>query len=275
MYCPKCGAPSIEAEQRFCKSCGTNLKAVNDVLEKGDSKINVFGVDVGNIVQSIKDTVEGEKFGKMARESGDDLADKEPLRKVRRQRHRSYEHWLEHEQYKTKVEEERAKRQQLRVLKPKEWMAYSWQHNLKHGLLSLCSGAGLGIFLYYLGRMAIESGLLLEVAPKMEVTSTAIEPIARMLWLIAAIPVLKGLGQIFYAAFFAESMAVLSERFAPRALPRENEEKFLFASSPSRNTAPQAERTPVFDGLEDAPPSVTESTTRTLEEARAKRGQYE
>ena len=266
MFCPKCGAESIEDDQRYCKSCGTNLKAINDVLEKGDSKPNVFGVDLEGIVESVKKSVGEVNINKdlrpRRRRSG-----REPRQED------NYNRWLEYEQTRTKVEEERVRRQQLRQPKPKEWMSYSWQHNLKAGLMSLLSGAGFGIFLYYFGRIAIDSGLLLEIAPKMEVSATVLEPFARMLWLFAAIPVLKGLGQIAYAAFFAESMATLTERFASRALSEAKDEKFLFTKPPTRDTAPQADLEPAFDDATEAPPSVTESTTRTLAEARARREQ--
>jgi len=39
-------------------------------------------------------------------------------------------------------------------------------------------------------------------------------PLVRMVWMIALLPMLKGLAQIFYAAFFGESMATLTERFS-------------------------------------------------------------
>lgn len=286
MFCPKCGAKTLADDQRFCKSCGTNLQAVNDVLERGDSKTTVLGVDIGGIVKSVKESIDVDGIAKTVKESVADIKVNQDTRKKERrtrraQRHgRNYDHWLEYEQIKTKVEEEKAKRQQLRMPKPKEWMSYSWQHNLKQGLMSLFGGAGSGVFLYFLGKIAIESGLLAELALKMEVSYGAIEPVARMLWLIALISVLKGVGQIFYAAFFAESMATLTERFATRPLldekPEEPEGKFLFANLPSKDTAPQAEPAPVFDDEAEPPPSVTETTTRTLEEARARsRGRYE
>src|SRR5688572_20196352 len=114
MYCPKCSAQSIEDDQRYCKSCGTNLKAVNDVLEKGDSKPNVFGVDLEGIVESVKKSVGEVNLNK-------DLRPRRS-RPGREPRHAgNYNHWLEYEQIKTKVEEEKARRQQLRLPKPKEW----------------------------------------------------------------------------------------------------------------------------------------------------------
>lgn len=299
MFCPKCGAQALSEEQRFCKSCGTNLQAVNEALERGDSKTTVLGIDVGGLVKSVKESVDVESIVKTVKESVGEVTVNQDSRKsqtrgknAHRKRHRasrsedsadSNNRWLEYEETKTKIAELKAQREKLRTPKPKEWMAYSWQHNLKYGLMSLFSGVGLGIFLYYLGKMGIESGLVDELIAKSNANITGLHQLARLLWLVAVIPVLKGFGQIFYAAFFAESMATLAERFTPQALELSEAagaaggEKFLF-SQPSgasgKETAP-VDTSPIFDETSAPPPSVTETTTRTLEEARIKRGQYE
>jgi hypothetical protein len=67
--------------------------------------------------------------------------------------------------------------------------------------------------------------------------------------MIALIPVLKGIAQILYAAFFGESLAKLAERFLP---PPQAE--------PERTTSG-------FARLEEPMPSVTEHTTQFFEEA--------
>jgi hypothetical protein len=173
MFCPKCGIQAIEEDQRFCKSCGTNLQAVNNALERGESKTSVLGINVGNIVKSVKENVDVDTIVQTVKESvGDITMNRDTRRHSRRPSRPSarsirksieeqvsggskYEHWVKYEEAKTKIAEEKAKRQQLQMPKPKEWLAYSWQHNLKAGLKDLLTGAGLGALLYYLGRVAM------------------------------------------------------------------------------------------------------------------------
>jgi len=149
------------------------------------------------------------------------------------------------------------------VPKPKEYMSYSWQHNLRNGLISLFWGAGFGAVLYYLSQNAIEGGLIQRIEEASNGHVQGLEPLVRMIWMIALLPVLKGLAQIIYAAFFGESMATLSARFTPPPL-LEEPKPFL-----RQDTAPVVERETVPRGYEpsiEPPPSVTEHTTHFFEE---------
>jgi hypothetical protein len=263
MFCPKCGTEPLTEDQRYCKSCGTNLHAVNDALERGEGKTGVFS----NIVKSVKDNVDVDAIIENVKKSVEDVKiNNHPhrighyIRKANREG--QYDRWLEYEQAKTKIAEEKAKRKDLQTPKPKEWLAYSWQHNLRQGLISLFSGAGLGFFLYYLGRVAIESGVIQQIEAEAGHSINGLEQAFRLVWLISIFPVLKGLGKIIYAAFFAESIATLAERFAPRTEPLQTD-----PINQSRNTAPQAFVSPTMEALQEPPPSVTEGTTKFFEEA--------
>jgi hypothetical protein len=70
-----------------------------------------------------------------------------------------------------------------------------------------------------------------------------------MIWLVALIPVLKGIAQILYAAFFAESIASLTERFLP--------------PQPVEHRPAVQEYIP----LNETPTSVTERTTQFFDDA--------
>jgi hypothetical protein len=287
MFCPKCGIKSIDEEQRFCKSCGTNLQAVNDALGGGEGKTGVLGINVGNIVKSVKENIDVDTIVKSVKDSVSDITinrdtrrnGRRPSRPSARSIRRSiekqasgdgkYEHWLKYEEAKTKVAEEKAKRQQMQMPKPKEWLAYSWQHNLKVGLKDLLTGAGLGALLYYLGRVAIDAGVIQTIQDEAHRPINGLEQGFRLLWLIAAFPILTGIGKIIYAAFFGESIATLADRFAPRIIqesPAEN-------SIPSRDTAPQGFVSPTMNALSEPPPSVTEGTTKFFEDAPATKRQ--
>jgi hypothetical protein len=250
MFCPKCGGESLET-QRFCKACGTNLQLINDALRTGDSPPGPFGIDVEALAKNAKDFAQSWKTswsGASARISSSEHADSSEQRRIA------------HEIRKQAREE--ARRQNLP--KPKEYMSYSWQHNLRNGLMSLFWGAGLGVLLYYLSQNAISSGFLERIEEASHGRVQGLEPLVRMGWLIALLPMLKGLAQILYAAFFGESMATLTERFTPRAA-LEEPKPFL-----RHDTAPVSEREPARAGYEtpSEPPSVTEHTTHFFDEGK-------
>jgi hypothetical protein len=253
MYCPKCGSESVEA-QRFCKACGTNLQLINDALRTGDSP-GPFGINVDELAknakdfaQSFKTSLSGANFKVGVHDlhgsRADEVRDRfRAAREIRRQAR------------------EQARRQNLP--RPKEYMSYSWQHNLRNGLVSLFWGTGLGVFLYYLSQNAIDSGLIRRLEETSNGHVQGLEPLVRMVYLIALLPMLKGLAQIFYAAFFGESMATLTARFTPVAQLAEPK-PFV-----RQNTAPVEEREPVerrYEPSENPPPSVTEHTTHIFEE---------
>ena len=250
MFCPKCGGESLEA-QRFCKACGTNLQLINNALSGSDSPQGPFGIDVEALAKNAKDFAQSWKTswsGAHVR-----LGVSEPHSSQRDQ------HRITREIKKQAREE--ARRQNLP--KPKEYLSYSWQHNLRNGLVSLFWGAGLGVVLYYLSQNAIDGGLIQRIEEASNGHVQGLEPIVRMIWLIALLPVLKGLAQIIYSAFFGESMATLTARFTPPPL-LEEPRPFL-----RQDTAPVAEREPVERSYEpsiEPPPSVTEHTTHFFEE---------
>ena len=252
MYCPKCGGESLET-QRFCKACGTNLQLINDALRTGDSPPGPFGIDIDALARNAKDFAQSWKTGW----SGANLrpGERNPVRDEIRDRHR------------ISREIRRQAREEARVQnlpKPKEYMSYSWQHNLRSGLMSLFGGAGFGVVLYYLSQNAIDAGLLQQLEAVTEGKVHGIEPIVRMAWMIALLPMLKGLAQILFAAFFAESLATLSARYTP---PPALEEAKPFLR---QDTAPVAEREPARQSPEspiEPPPSVTEHTTHFFDDA--------
>jgi hypothetical protein len=231
MFCPKCGAEAVEV-QRFCKACGTNLQLINDALKGGgDSSHSVYGVDIEALKQNAMEFARSWKAG------WNGIA---PAAQRSRARH----------------EIRRQVRDQIRLQnlpRPKEWLGMSWQHNLRSGLISLFSGAGLGFVLYYLGRTAINEGVVQRIEEASRGHVQGLEPLIRLIWLFALIPVLKGLAQIIYAAFFAESIATLSERFTVK-VPQ--------MSEPVEPTPSQR-----FERLEEPPTSVTEHTTKIIDEA--------
>jgi hypothetical protein len=140
--------------------------------------------------------------------------------------------------------------QQKEMPRPKEWLAYSRQHSVKNGLISLFSGVGMGAVLYHLGRVAVSEGVLRNIEELANRNIHGLEQLLLWVWLFALIPILKGIGQIIYGIAFAEPMSVLAERFAPK------------------QPAPQPVTSPINPALAEPPPSVTEHTTNIIGEAR-------
>ena len=249
MFCPKCGSQSVEG-QRFCKTCGTNIQLINDAIRSGDSAHAPFGVNVDELARNAREFAESWKkswHNPKVIGVNIDRAGVEAIRDARRERRHARE-------------EERRRN----LPRPREYMSYSWQHNLKTGLVSLFWGGGLGVFLYYLGRTLIDSGVIQQLEDNPQVHVHGLEPLVRMIWLIALLPVLKGLARITYAAFFAESMATLTERFTPPpALPEPS-------AAIRQNTAPVAQQptSTSYEPSVEPPPSVTEHTTHIFEEDR-------
>jgi len=248
MYCPKCGSESLET-QRFCKACGTNLQLINDALRTGDTPQGPFGLDVDALARNAKE------FAQSWKTSWSGPGDPKDRHRIARE-------------IRAAKKEAREEIRRRNLPKPKEYMSYSWQHNLKNGLVSLFWGAGLGTVLYYVSQTVIEDGMLRRIEETSNGHVQGLEGLARVIWLIALLPVLKGLAQIIYAAFFGESMATLTARFTPQPLLEEPAPFVRQDTAPVGERTPADEREPVPRSYEIAEPpaSVTEHTTHFFDD---------
>ncbi|HJQ71142.1 MAG TPA: zinc ribbon domain-containing protein [Blastocatellia bacterium] len=234
MFCPKCGVEPTEV-QKFCKNCGTNLQAVNEALQDGGQTNDIFGIDMNSIKRSA-DSIKSW--------SQTNWGDKDETAEARRT---------------TRKIREQEREIRRRYPRPKEWMSYSWQHNLKNGLLSLFSGVGFAYLFYYLGHPPVSDEIIQAIREASHHDLPALPTIFSLVWLLPLVSALKGIAQIIYAAFFAESMATLAERFTP---PLKLEAPKIEQELPVNNTA----------DFSEPPPSVTEHTTKIFEEAQPDRG---
>jgi hypothetical protein len=277
MFCPKCGGESLEAH-KFCKACGANLQLVSDALSGGDDTLGQLRADMENLKRSIVESSrsvgraarkEWRRAAHQARQQGWGVhtpwASGGPASRGRDRDQSSKDTTL----YDENDAPEAVTFYDKRLPKPKEWLRYSRQHNIKEGLLNLLGGGAMAGALYYLGHLAIESGTIADLEAKGNIHG--LEPLAAMIWLLAAVPVLKGLGQIVYGLLFAESIAKLSERFAPAlvqiAQPQRqtgslpNQAGSQSVEDKRKAAIPTQEVTPF-----GPPPSVTEQTTNILGE---------
>ena len=300
MFCPKCGGESFEGH-KFCKSCGANLQLVSDALSGGDDTLGQLRADMENLKRSLVDS--GRSVGRAARKEW-----RRAAHQARAQGWAVPASWGVGGMGGTagmggtgsagpgrtapgaKGRGSSAKDTALydsdalepmtfydkRLPKPKEWLRYSRQHNVKEGLLSLLGGAAMGGVFYYFGHLVIESGALADLEAKGNIHG--LEPLAAMIWLLAAIPVLKGLGQIAYGLLFAEPIKKLADRFAPTIIQvpqlQQPQTGNLPGTASSQNSEDQPKAAVPTQEVKPfgPPPSVTEQTTNILGEMKQSEG---
>jgi hypothetical protein len=212
MYCPQCGTES-SPDLRYCRSCGANLKVIGKALSLGEA---IARSDRGPLPK-IKEMMKNLKIEQVTEEvsraldqmnkeivsTSDDPTPQKPW-------------WLCE---KEKTAEQRREKQMVK------------------GTVSLFSGAGLTIFLYYLS-----AALVLKLPPDFVAqVPFEIDPVVRVLWLVGLVPVLSGVGHI---------MSGLLIRPEPA--------KQIAATEQPRQMSP---REPVS---RQAPASITERTTNIL-----------
>lgn len=212
MYCPQCGTES-STDLRYCRSCGTNLKVIGKAVTLGEAiarsdrgplpkiKEMMKNLKVDHVTEEISKALD--QMNKEIVKTSDDPAVRQP--------------WWANMKQKTA-----AQRREKQIVK---------------GIVSLFSGTGLAIFLYFLS-----SALVLKI-PSDQLAQVPFEvaPVVHMIWLIGLVPALSGLGHI---------MAGLSIRpDPPQQIPRTEIENGISERQPPAH---------------EVPASVTERTTNIL-----------
>jgi len=258
MFCPTCAIEATEG-QKFCKNCGQNLDMVNSALGRGDDTMAQLRMDLDGLKASLMQG--GKSIGDAVRREAQKYA-RHNWRHNRRARRSDPNLWWEGlAQSKTaetgKMNPETNPQPvdpELYLPRPKEWLKYSRQHNLRDGLISLLGGGAFGFVLYYLGQIIIQSGVLDSLNSRYGVRG--VDQVVAMVWLIALIPVLKGLGQLIYAVFFAESIKSIAKSYKPETVPAQRvREPAALPMQAAEVTEPNLK----------TPASVTERTTNILD----------
>ena len=207
MFCPQCGTESSTGQQ-YCRQCGANLKVIgkavtlSEAIARSDRgplpklKEMVKKLNMDEVSEEIS-TAMDQMHQEMVKHSGTLKAVKPWKRKP------------------PPTPQERKEKQ------------------ITHGLVSLFSGIGLMIFLYYLAGV-----LVLRIPEDVRAQMPfEIEPVVRIIWLVGLLPILTGLARI---------LAALAIRTGAR--PRE------FNQNEATNELPEHYE----------PGSVTERTTNLL-----------
>lgn len=229
MYCPQCGLESSTGLQ-FCRSCGANLKVIGKAVSLSEA---IARTDRGPLPK-IKEMMKSLKIEHVSEEISRalDQMNQEIVKNsgslanlksghLERKLERNIER-MTRRQRREKTAQQRRERQ------------------IVHGLISLFSGVGLMIFLYFLS-----SALVLKL-PEHIVAEAPFEiaPVVHMIWLVGLIPTLTGLGRI---------LAGLTIRPEPKSLVEIPSPSIEAASTETSELPPRYE-----------PASVTERTTNIL-----------
>jgi len=221
MYCPQCGTESQTTQ--YCRICGANLKvigkavALSEAIARSDRgplpkiKEMVKGLNVDHVTEEVS-----RAFDRMSQELAEVSPEEKPVRHRRSRESRALINFG-----KKKTPQERR------------------EDKITKGIVSMFSGAGLTIFLYYLS-----AALVLKLPPHIiGQIPFEVDPVVRVLWFFGFIPMLSGVGNI---------IAGLCIRPRP-------ERELEPPAAPIRDLN-EGEATKV-----SAPGSVTERTTNLLE----------
>ena len=221
MYCPQCGTESSSAQQ-YCRSCGANLKVIGKAVSLSEA---IARTDRGPLPK-IKEMMKNLKIEQVSDEISRALEQMNQEIVKNSGSLATIKPW--HPEKLSRRERKEKTAQQRR------------ESHVVHGLISLFSGVGLMIFLYYLS-----SALVLKLPDDIVAQAPfEIEPVVRIIWLVGLIPTLTGLGRI---------LAGLTIRNEPAQLVEFRAESPAAQSSGTNELPPQYE-----------PASVTERTTNIL-----------
>jgi hypothetical protein len=214
MYCPQCGTESSSGLQ-YCRGCGANLKIIGKAVALSEA---VARSDRGPLPK-IKEMVKGlkvehatEEVSKALERMNNEIAEISPESRPREYR-------------------------PLISLGRKKTPAERRESHISKGIVSLFSGVGMTVFLYYLS-----AAIVLKLPPDV-ITQIPVElePVVRVIWLLGLIPALTGLGHIIAGL-----------------LIQTNPQQRQLAEFPQQST-------PTSPTSASIPRSVTEHTTNLLD----------
>ncbi|HEU4507520.1 MAG TPA: hypothetical protein VFR78_04725 [Pyrinomonadaceae bacterium] len=165
MYCPQCGTESLSTQ--YCRVCGANLKVIGKAVALSEA---VARSDRGPLPK-IKEMVRNLKV--------DDVSDEVSgaLEKMN--------------QEIAAISPEKEPRALISFGK-KKTPAEKREGHISKGVVSLFSGIGLTIFLYYLS-----AALVLKLPPDVVAAIPfEIDPVVRIIWLLGLLPATSGVGHI-------------------------------------------------------------------------------
>lgn len=228
MYCPQCATESSPNLQ-YCRVCGANLKVIGKAVALSEA---VARSDRGPMPK-IKEMMKNLKVEHVTEE-------------VSRAMDHMNQEIIKHSS------EIKPKHEHGWHLRRKKTAAERREQQITKGIVSLFSGTGLMIFLYYLS-----AALVLKLPPHIIAqVPFEIDPVVRVLWLIGLAPTLSGVGHILSGLLIR-----------PTPEPPPHQVSFPTSdteSQPRLDAPPRVESSAPVTGS-TTPASVTERTTNLLD----------
>src|ERR1051325_1056188 len=172
MYCPQCGTES-QPNVQYCRICGSNLKVIGKAVSLSEA---IARSDRGPLPK-LREMMNSLKVDQVTEEVSRALDHmNEELAKV-----------------PAKSAEAKAKKREERrswSLRRKKTAAERRENHITKGVVSVFSGVGLTIFLYFLSISVVLPPEILGRIPFEWVS------ISRIIWLLGLLPVTSGLGHI-------------------------------------------------------------------------------
>jgi len=167
MYCPQCGTESQSTQ--YCRVCGANLKVIGKAVALSEA---VARSDRGPLPK-IKEMVKGLKVDHVSDEvSGALDRMNQEIAQISPQSKPGGRPWIEFRKRKTPAEKR--------------------EDHISKGVVSLFSGAGLMVFLYYLS-----AAMVLKLPPHIiDHIPFEIDPVVRIIWWFGLLPATAGIGHI-------------------------------------------------------------------------------
>ena len=224
MYCPQCGTESQPPVQ-YCRICGSNLKVIGKAVSLSEA---IARSDRGpklklkEMMQNLKVEHVTEEVSRALEKMNQEIAAVSSTHQQHKESRRERRPW---------------------PLRRKKTAAERREQHITKGVVSLFSGAGLTLFLYFLS-----SALILKLPPDLVgQIPVEVNRLVPMIWLLGLLPMTSGLGHIIAGLLIR-----------PDPEPQRNFEEVV---SPPRELTDRPLSNPV-------PFSVTDHTTNLLDRDR-------
>ncbi len=218
MYCPKCGTES-SSDLQYCRLCGANLKVIGKAVSLSEA---IARSDRGPLPK-IKEMMKSLKIEQVT----EDIS--RALDQMNKEIVHSSDSVAPIKPWPFEGKEEKTAQQRR-------------EKHLVSGTISIFSGIGLMIFLYFLAGV-----LVLKLPPEFIARAPfEIDPVVRIIWLLGVMPALTGVGHIIAGLLIRPDAPVQ-----------------IAASAQTWQATPRLSE---IEPVAPAPPvSVTERTTNLLE----------
>lgn len=291
MYCPRCSTKAVPG-QRYCRSCGANLGAIWDAMEgkRGQIDFETLKADLKELGMNLRVGFEQAKENFKAQTN-----------KLNQPNPTVQQNWRGAGQMQPPVppataatpatttatlpplveREMRKTLKDLRRMFNKVKLANTRKHSLQQGTLALFSGGAALVAWKILLQTAGASGFLNNLSRIIQeqtgVGLWGVEPVIQMLWVLALIPIARGVAHIINGIFFAPSPDELAAESDVLEAPAP-----MFYYQPQPQAMPSAVETPSVISTNELerdtssipvakqPASIVEDETRRFEAQEAK-----